>query len=191
MLKLDFQRAVLQRIPKIAAHPERDWRDLLFVCDEYHAFATVGEDRSHRRRAHVRAVASGAPDSDRRHPERQLAAIGAAGRRELAHAAAVFPDEVVPGHERRVHGESRRRSVRPPRSAQSALHAVGGRPGRAHLAADGPRDRREADGQRQQELCAASRVHLLASGLHGACRTPRRSRCRTTGSIRCPRSSAT
>ena len=43
MLKLDFQRAVLQRIPKIAAYPERTWRDLLFVCDEYHAFATVGE----------------------------------------------------------------------------------------------------------------------------------------------------
>ena len=43
MLKLDFQRAVLQRIPRIAAHPERTWRDLLFVCDEYHAFATVGE----------------------------------------------------------------------------------------------------------------------------------------------------
>lgn len=43
MLKLDFQRAVLQRIPKIAAHPDRIWRDLAFVCDEYHAFATVGE----------------------------------------------------------------------------------------------------------------------------------------------------
>jgi hypothetical protein len=43
MLKLDFQRAVLQRIPKIAAHPQRIWRDLVFVCDEYHAFATVGE----------------------------------------------------------------------------------------------------------------------------------------------------
>jgi hypothetical protein len=43
MLKLDFQRAVLQRIPKIAAQPERPWRDLLFVADEYHAFATVGQ----------------------------------------------------------------------------------------------------------------------------------------------------
>ena len=43
MLKLDFQRAVLQRIPRISAHPERVWRDLVFVCDEYHAFATVGE----------------------------------------------------------------------------------------------------------------------------------------------------
>jgi hypothetical protein len=43
MLKLDFQRAVLQRIPKIAANPKGPWRDILFVADEYHAFATVGE----------------------------------------------------------------------------------------------------------------------------------------------------
>jgi hypothetical protein len=43
MLKLDFQRAVLQRIPKMSAQPQRLWRDLVFVCDEYHAFATVGE----------------------------------------------------------------------------------------------------------------------------------------------------
>jgi hypothetical protein len=43
MLKLDFQRAVLQRIPKIAANPTGTWRDVLFVADEYHAFATVGE----------------------------------------------------------------------------------------------------------------------------------------------------
>ena len=43
MLKLDFQRAALQRIPKIAANPRAPWRDLLFVADEYHAFATVGE----------------------------------------------------------------------------------------------------------------------------------------------------
>ena len=43
MLKLDFQRAVLRRIPQMSAQPERVWRDLLFVCDEYHSFATVGE----------------------------------------------------------------------------------------------------------------------------------------------------
>ena len=43
MLKLDFQRVVLQRIPKIAGQPLAIWRDLLFVADEYHAFATVGE----------------------------------------------------------------------------------------------------------------------------------------------------
>src|SRR5688572_18109528 len=43
MLKLDFQRAVLNRIPKITANPDSSWRDILFVADEYHAFATVGE----------------------------------------------------------------------------------------------------------------------------------------------------
>jgi hypothetical protein len=43
MLKLDFQRAVLARIPKMSAAPEKSWRDLLFVCDEYHSFATTGE----------------------------------------------------------------------------------------------------------------------------------------------------
>ena len=43
MLKLDFQRAVLQRIPRMTANPAAPWRDLLFVADEYHAFATVGE----------------------------------------------------------------------------------------------------------------------------------------------------
>jgi hypothetical protein len=43
MLKLDFQRAVLARIPKIAAEPEKCWRDLMFVCDEYHSFATTGD----------------------------------------------------------------------------------------------------------------------------------------------------
>ena len=43
MLKLDFQRAVLARIPRITAEPDTPWRDLLFVCDEYHSFATTGD----------------------------------------------------------------------------------------------------------------------------------------------------
>ena len=43
MLKQDFQRAVLARIPRMAAEPGRKWRDIVFVCDEYHSFATVGE----------------------------------------------------------------------------------------------------------------------------------------------------
>jgi hypothetical protein len=42
LLKLDFQRAVLRRIAKINAASEKTWRDLLFVCDEYHTFTTTG-----------------------------------------------------------------------------------------------------------------------------------------------------
>ena len=43
MMKQDFQRAVLNRIPQMARQPKRSWRPILFLCDEYHAFATVGE----------------------------------------------------------------------------------------------------------------------------------------------------
>ena len=43
LLKQDFQRAVLGRIPKIEREKDRTWREVLFLCDEYHAFATVGE----------------------------------------------------------------------------------------------------------------------------------------------------
>jgi TraM recognition site of TraD and TraG len=48
MMKQDFQRAVLNRIPRIESKPGnkpgRLWRQVLFLCDEYHAFATVGEN---------------------------------------------------------------------------------------------------------------------------------------------------
>src|SRR3984893_3246089 len=44
MLKMDFQRAVLNRIPRIAGNPEKQWRPIVFVCDEYQHFATVGEN---------------------------------------------------------------------------------------------------------------------------------------------------
>ena len=44
MLKQDFQRAALARIPRIAQEPDRSWRDLLFLCDEYQIFATAGEN---------------------------------------------------------------------------------------------------------------------------------------------------
>ncbi len=43
MLKLDFQRAMLQRISVMAANPQKVYRPILFLCDEYQAFATAGE----------------------------------------------------------------------------------------------------------------------------------------------------
>ncbi|HWB83481.1 MAG TPA: type IV secretion system DNA-binding domain-containing protein [Bryobacteraceae bacterium] len=43
LMKQDFQRAVLNRIPQMEAHPDRHFREVLFLCDEYQAFATVGE----------------------------------------------------------------------------------------------------------------------------------------------------
>ena len=43
LMKQDFQRAMLNRIPKMAREPERHFREVLFLCDEYQGFATVGE----------------------------------------------------------------------------------------------------------------------------------------------------
>jgi type IV secretory pathway TraG/TraD family ATPase VirD4 len=42
-MKQDFQRAVLNRIPAIERNTDRHWRQTLFLCDEYHVFATAGE----------------------------------------------------------------------------------------------------------------------------------------------------
>jgi hypothetical protein len=43
LMKQDFQRAVLTRIPRLERSGGRNGRPVLFLCDEYHAFATVGE----------------------------------------------------------------------------------------------------------------------------------------------------
>ena len=44
MMKLDFQRALLNRIPKIESNPEQHFRQVFFICDEYQHFATAGEN---------------------------------------------------------------------------------------------------------------------------------------------------
>jgi hypothetical protein len=43
LMKQDFQRAVLNRIPLMEIEPAHRWREILFLCDEYQSFATVGE----------------------------------------------------------------------------------------------------------------------------------------------------
>jgi hypothetical protein len=43
MMKLDFERAVLNRVPEMEKNPARYFRQVLFLCDEYQHFATVGE----------------------------------------------------------------------------------------------------------------------------------------------------
>lgn len=43
MLKLDFQRAVLSRVPEMERNKQKYFRQLFLICDEYQTFATVGE----------------------------------------------------------------------------------------------------------------------------------------------------
>lgn len=44
MMKIDYQRAMLLRIPRMDADPEKHYRASVFICDEYQNFATVGGD---------------------------------------------------------------------------------------------------------------------------------------------------
>ena len=44
LMKQDFQRAVLNRIPRMEKVPSRHFREVLFLCDEYQGFATAGEN---------------------------------------------------------------------------------------------------------------------------------------------------
>ena len=44
LMKQDFQRAVVNRIPRMERAPERHWREAVFLCDEYQSFATAGEN---------------------------------------------------------------------------------------------------------------------------------------------------
>jgi hypothetical protein len=44
MMKIDYQRAVQLRIPRMDAEPHHHFRPTVFLCDEYQNFATVGGD---------------------------------------------------------------------------------------------------------------------------------------------------
>ena len=46
MLKQDFQRAVLGRVHQMDRDAARSRRPILFVCDEYQAFATTGDNEA-------------------------------------------------------------------------------------------------------------------------------------------------
>ena len=44
LLKLDFQRAVLLRVPEMERNKQKYFRQVFLMCDEYQTFATVGEN---------------------------------------------------------------------------------------------------------------------------------------------------
>jgi len=44
MMKLDFERAVINRIPHMEDHPGQYFRQTFLLCDEYQHFVTVGEN---------------------------------------------------------------------------------------------------------------------------------------------------
>ena len=191
MLKLDFQRAVLKRIPKIAAAPDRGWRDLVFICDEYHAFATVGEtdptgdERTFALSRQARLIPIVATQSI---SSLRSALPGDESWRTLMQC---FRTKLFLATSDEFTAKAAAELCGRARPAQGALHAGGKRAGRARLAAHRARGRHEAIAEREQELRTASRVHLSAARLHRAAERSGRGDSRMTGSTPCRRSSAT
>ena len=190
MLKLDFQRAVLQRIPKMSAQPERVWRDLLFVCDEYHAFATVGETD---------------PTGDERTfaLSRQARLIPIVATQSISSLRSVLPgdeswrtllqcfrNKVFLATSDEFTAQERRGALRAARPTQGALQPVRVRARRARLAPDRPRDGRTAVDHGEQELRGRRTSTSSRRACSPSCRTHRPSCCRMTASTRCRRSSA-
>ena len=79
MLKLDFQRAVLQRIPQITAQPDAGLAGSAVRLRRVPRLCDRRRNGSDGRRAHVCAVATGEADADRGHAEHQLPPVRAAG----------------------------------------------------------------------------------------------------------------
>jgi hypothetical protein len=166
MLKLDFQRAVLQRIPQITAHPERSWRDLLFVCDEYHAFATVGEtdptgdERTFALSRQARLI------PDRRDAEHQLAAVALPGDESWRTLLQCFRTKLFLATSDEFTARMPR-SCGKARPAQGALHAVEAGQG-AHISLLTGRAAAAKQTLSASKSYAPSRVHLPAARLHRA-----------------------
>ncbi len=70
MMKIDYQRAVMLRIPKMDTHPEQHYRPTVFICDEYQNFATVGADNPTGDERWLSPLQAAEVHPDRRHPER-------------------------------------------------------------------------------------------------------------------------
>ena len=181
-----------------AAHPEderpsreRVWRDLLFVCDEYHAFATVGETD---------------PTGDERTfaLSRQARLIPIVATQSISSLRSVLPgdeswrtllqcfrnkvflatsDEFTARNAAELCGRKDRLKAHYSLSESGRDAHVSLLTGRAAAATP------VAHGQ--QELRADVTSTSSRRACSRSCRTPRPSSCRTTASIRCRRSSAT
>ena len=84
MLKNAWLQSLLRRPAKMKAEPGRYVRPAVFICDEYQAFASVGEDDSERRRESLCPHPAVPRDPHRRDTIHQLIALRSRQRRGLA-----------------------------------------------------------------------------------------------------------
>ena len=167
MMKLDFERAVLNRVPQIEAHPEQYFRQVFFICDEYQHFATVGENE---------------PTGDEkffslsRQPKcipiiatQSISSLKSSLPGEsLAHAFADLPDEDFPGLFRRLFREDCERALREGRPAQNWLQPVRDRPRYPRQFPDGKGSIQQGQPHNVEDLLPAERLSLRYEDVHRA-----------------------
>ena len=107
LLKNAWMQALLRWPAEAARRPGRYLRPAVFICDEYQAFATVGQDDPRWRREGVRADAAVPLHPDRCHAVDLLAPLRAVGHGGLAHTGPDAPHPDLPVLERRVLGQDR------------------------------------------------------------------------------------
>ena len=122
LLKNAWMQALLRRPAEATRRPGRYLRPAVFICDEYQAFATVGQDDPSgdekafalTRQCRCVPIVSHAVDL--------LAPLRAARRRGLAHAPPDAPHPDLPVAVRRVVGPDRVRDVRERHEDAALLH---------------------------------------------------------------------
>ena len=167
LMKLDFQRAVLNRIPRMEKHPERHWREVLFLCDEYQSFATVGEydptgDEKFfalsRQAKCIPIVATQSISSLR-------STLPGESWRTLA---ADFSDQDLSCTLGRLQRRDRQPALRQGRNAETQLLSFGKRPGRRRERPHRQGDIAQGKLEHQQELQHPHASDLRTQGVHRA-----------------------
>ena len=166
LLKNAWMQALLRRPAEAARRPGRYLRPAVFICDEYQAFATVGQGRPRWRREGVRADAAVPLHPDRGDAVDLLAPLRAVGHGGLAHAGPDAPHPDLPVALRRVLGQDRLGDVRQRHENAALLHVHRDHGPAGVLAPVGTRRRREGHDRREQVVPAGTGAGVHPPGLH-------------------------
>ena len=172
MLKNAWLQALLRRPAQMKEAPGKYFRPAVFICDEYQAFASVGEDdpsgdeKSFALTRQCRCI------PDRRHTIHIIAAIRLGELGSLAHPAANAAHPDIPFLERRRERPGRLGSVRPGSQDQTFLHHYRVGQAKRGVPALGPGRRRTGQRRGQQVIPGAARGGVSAPRVCPALQLP-------------------
>ena len=187
LLKNAWMQALLRRPAEAARRPGRYLRPAVFICDEYQAFATVGQDDP-------------AGDEKAFALTRQCRCIPIVATQSISSLRSVLSGtdawrtlvqtlrtRIFLSLSRRVLGQDRLGDVRQRHEDAALLHVHRDHGQAGVLAALGTRRRGTGHDRREQVVPAGPGAGLHAPGLHASSPTIRRSACPTTARSPCRR----